>query len=185
MRESGNVKHAVITLCLLSMFGWSEAQSVKGLLEKGDRFFLKKDYQNALKTYQEILAVETGDPLVYFKAGVSSLNQENYSQAVAYLEKAYELKPDVDEDIAYHMGMAYQKDHQFKKAGEQFETLSKKEQTTPANRLEKDQGMLCGGLVDENKCAGGCEHSGRRYKHSVFRLCSSHQSGWKNACLHI
>ena len=126
MRESGNVKHAVITLCLLSMFGWSEAQSVKGLLEKGDRFFLKKDYQNALKTYQEILAVETGDPLVYFKAGVSSLNQENYSQAVAYLEKAYELKPDVDEDIAYHMGMAYQKDHQFKKAGEQFETLSKK-----------------------------------------------------------
>lgn len=144
MRQSGNVKHAVITLCLLSMFGLSEAQSVKGLLEKGDRFFLKKDYQNALKTYQEILAVESGDPLVNFKAGVSSLNEGNYSQAVAYLEKAYELKPEVDEDIAYHMGMAYQKDHQFKKAREQFETLSKKNKRLLPIALKKIQECYVG-----------------------------------------
>src|SRR5688500_9627743 len=139
MRSSGNVKQAVITLCLLSIFGLAEAQSVKGLLEKGDRFFLKKDYGNALKTYQEILAVDAGDPLVHFKAGVSSLNEENYSQAVAYLEKAYELKPDVDEDIAYHMGMAYQKDHQFKKAREQFEALSKQNKRLLPIALKKIQ----------------------------------------------
>lgn len=113
----------IITAVLLLNFTLSHSQSARDHQEEADRYFLKKDYKKALKSYQEALAGESDNALAYFRAGISSLKEEDFSQAVGYLEKAYQLKADVDEALPYHLGMAYQKNHQFGKAREQFETL--------------------------------------------------------------
>lgn len=124
--QSFKVQQAVIAVYIILFPFLSEAQSLEDHLQKADRFYLKKDYENALKSYEEVLALDANDPLTNFKAGVSALNEENFSQAVVYLERAYELKTDVDSDINYHLGNAYQKDHQYAKARQHFETLKGK-----------------------------------------------------------
>ena len=105
---------------------YANAQSLKDHLQKGDRYYQRKDYENALKNYLEALALDNNDALANFKAGVSFLNKETYSEAVAYLERAYQLKPDVDPRINYHLAMAYQEDHQYAKAREHFEAFKVK-----------------------------------------------------------
>lgn len=123
MSDSGTPRKIALSLFLFFICYFTQAQSLKDHLQKGDRYFLRKDYENALKSYQDALAADANDPYINYKAGISSLNQENFSQAVEYLVKAYALKPDVDDDISYHLGVAFQKDHQYAKARQQFETL--------------------------------------------------------------
>ena len=101
----------------------AHAQSLKDHLQKGDRYFQRKDYENALKNYLEALSLEKDHAQANFKAGISFLNEETYSQAVAYLEKAYQLQPDVDPNIDYHLAMAYQENHQFANARKHFEAF--------------------------------------------------------------
>jgi outer membrane protein OmpA-like peptidoglycan-associated protein/tetratricopeptide (TPR) repeat protein len=126
MPPSNKVKQTFVLSFLLLSFSFAKAQSFKDHVQKADRYYLKKDFANALKGYEAALSLDATDPLVNFKAGIASLEEERYSQAVAFLERAYELKPDVDEGINYHLAMSYQKDHQFDKARQQFEILKKK-----------------------------------------------------------
>ncbi|MEX2234719.1 MAG: tetratricopeptide repeat protein, partial [Cyclobacteriaceae bacterium] len=123
MPERGKVKQAFISGCLACVVFFADAQSLKDHLAKGDRFYQRKDYENALKSYEEALALDANDPLTNFKAGIAYLNEGNFSQAVARLEKAHQLKADVDPDIDYHLGIAYQEDHQYAKARGHFETF--------------------------------------------------------------
>jgi outer membrane protein OmpA-like peptidoglycan-associated protein/tetratricopeptide (TPR) repeat protein len=95
-------------------------------VEKGDRLYAKKDYENALKVYLDIAGGNSDDPVLNFKIGVSYLYTEKKSLAVPYLEKAYRIKPEVDEDIDYHLGMAYQNDHQYAKARDHFIEFKRK-----------------------------------------------------------
>jgi outer membrane protein OmpA-like peptidoglycan-associated protein/Tol biopolymer transport system component len=104
----------------------AEAQSLKEHLQKGDRFYQRKDYENALKNYLEALALDKDHAQANFKTGISYLNEEAYSQAVIHLEKAYELKPELDARIDYHLAMAYQEDHKFDKARKHFEAFKAK-----------------------------------------------------------
>lgn len=136
MCDSGMLRKIALSLFFLIICYLTHAQSSREHLQKGDRYFLRKDYENALESYQDALAEDVNDPYTNYKAGISSLNQEKFSQAVAYLEKAYTLKPDVDDDISYHLGVALQKDHQYAKARQQFETLrGKNKRLSPlANR---------------------------------------------------
>lgn len=123
MRRSTHVIPA--TILLLITFFCAHGQSLKDHLQKGDRFYQRKDFENALVHYLEALALEPNDPQTNYRTGMSYLNNDEYSQAVGYLEKAYQLKPDVDLDIDYYLGMAYQRDHQFSKARTHFETVRK------------------------------------------------------------
>src|SRR5436190_2232279 len=102
------------------------AQDLKSVLGKGDKFYNKKDYENALKTYLEAIKIDPNDAETNFKVGVSYLFTEKKSRAVPYLEKAYQIKPEVDLDIDYHLGMAYQNDHQYAKAKERFIEFKRK-----------------------------------------------------------
>lgn len=99
---------------------FSYAQTLKDHLAKGDRFYQKKDYENALKSYLEALQFDANDAETNFKIGISYLHGEKKTKAVAYLEKAYNTKPEVDPDIDYHLGMAYQNDHQYAKASKHY-----------------------------------------------------------------
>jgi outer membrane protein OmpA-like peptidoglycan-associated protein len=102
------------------------AQNLKPLLDKGDRLLNKNDYENALATFLEALKMAPDDPDVNFRVGVSYLHSEKKSMAVPYLEKAFTTKPSVDLDIDYHLGLAYQNDHQYSKAIERFQEYKKK-----------------------------------------------------------
>lgn len=95
-------------------------------IAKGDRLYAKKDYENALKAYLDAVSGNADDPMLNFKIGVSYLYTEKKSLAVPYLEKAYHTKPEVDEDIDYHLGMAYQNDHQYAKARDHFIEFKRK-----------------------------------------------------------
>src|SRR5690349_9572364 len=81
------------------------SQSLKDYLDKGDKFLARKDYDNALKTYLEAIKLAPDDAGTNFRVGVSYLHGEKKAKAVAYLEKAYNTQPEVDEDIDYHLGM--------------------------------------------------------------------------------
>ena len=113
------------TILLVTTFFDAKAQAAKNHLQKADRFFERKDYDNALIHYLQALAEDPDDPRTNYRAGISLLNQDEYSQSVGYLEKAYELKPTVDADIDYYLGIAYQRDHQFSKALTHFDAVRK------------------------------------------------------------
>lgn len=102
------------------------SQNLKDLLDKGDRLFGKKDYEGALKIYLEAIQIDPEDASTNFRVGVSYLHGEKKNKAIQYLEKAYSLKPEVDEDIDYHLGMAYQNGHQYAKAIDHFDAFKLK-----------------------------------------------------------
>jgi len=109
-----------VLFCLvlsLSCFGQD-----KVVIDKGDKLLARKDYENALQTYLS-LGRETPDPELNFKIGLCYLYTEVKSRAVPYLEKAFNTKPSVDLDIDYHLGMAYQSDHQYARAKRHYEAF--------------------------------------------------------------
>ncbi|WP_333820940.1 OmpA family protein [Ohtaekwangia sp.] len=97
----------------------------QNLIEKGDRFFAKKDYENALKSYLEANPGDD-DANTNFKIGMCYLYTELKSKSLPYLEKAVHAKPNVDEDIDYYLGMAYQNNHQYAKARDHYEAFRSK-----------------------------------------------------------
>jgi outer membrane protein OmpA-like peptidoglycan-associated protein/TPR repeat protein len=102
------------------------AQTLKEVLVKGDRFFGKKDYQNALSNYLQAHELVPEDPETNFKVGVCYLHGEKKSKSLSYLKKAYDLNPNIDLDIEYHLGMAYQYDHQYAQAKEHYQEYKRK-----------------------------------------------------------
>jgi outer membrane protein OmpA-like peptidoglycan-associated protein len=66
------------------------------------------------------------DPEANFKLGMTYLYTERKAQALPYLEKAYKIKPDVDEDFDYHIGLAYQYAHKYGQAKQHFQEFQRK-----------------------------------------------------------
>lgn len=115
---------AILFIFLLTGTGYS--QNPKDFLDKGDRFFAKKDYQNALEQYMMAYDKDPESPDANFRVGLTYLYQPEKSKALNFLEKAYSAKPEVDADIDYHIGLAYQHTHQYRRAIEHFETFKRK-----------------------------------------------------------
>ncbi len=126
MGEPFPEKKTFLAGCLALLFFCSYGQTLKEHLAKGDRYFAKKDYENALKSYLQALAIDGNDAVLNYKTGVSYLNRENNAQAAAYLEKALDLDPEVDPYIHYHLAMAYQGDYKFTNASEHFSIFKKR-----------------------------------------------------------
>jgi outer membrane protein OmpA-like peptidoglycan-associated protein/tetratricopeptide (TPR) repeat protein len=112
----------LILAILLANHGFAQ----KDQIDRGDKYYAKKDYENALMAYLGVFNANADDPTLNFKIGVSYLYTEKKSLAVPYLEKAFRIKPEVDADIDYHLGMAYQNDHQYAKARDHFIEFKKK-----------------------------------------------------------
>jgi hypothetical protein len=119
-------KHCCLTWFVVMLCICADAQTLKEYLAKGDRFYNKKDYENALKSYLDAVNVDPNDAETNFKVGVCYLYTEKKSRAVPYLENAYKTHPEVDADIDYHLGLAYQNDHQYAKAKEHYEEFKRK-----------------------------------------------------------
>jgi outer membrane protein OmpA-like peptidoglycan-associated protein/TPR repeat protein len=102
------------------------AQNLKALLDKGDKSFGRKDFETALSIYQEAYKLDPNDAGVNFRVGVCYLHGEMKAKALPYLEKAHQTNPAVDEDMEYHLGMAYQNAHQYAKAKEFYVAFKRK-----------------------------------------------------------
>jgi outer membrane protein OmpA-like peptidoglycan-associated protein/tetratricopeptide (TPR) repeat protein len=120
------ISSKTLTATIFAALCVSTSFAQKDLIDKGDRLYAKKDYENALKMYLDAVSSAADDPTLNFKIGVSYLYTEKKSLAVPYLEKAYKIKPEVDIDIDYHLGMAYQNDHQYAKARDHFVEFRRK-----------------------------------------------------------
>jgi outer membrane protein OmpA-like peptidoglycan-associated protein/tetratricopeptide (TPR) repeat protein len=108
----------------LTFFCASISLSAWAQVDKGDRLLAKKDYENAVKAYLTSGATDNVD--VSFKLGLCYLYTETKAKSLPYLEKAFREKPNVDEDIEYYLGMAYQNNHQYGKAKEHYENFRSK-----------------------------------------------------------
>ncbi len=122
----------------LSGFG----QSAKDLIDKGDRLYAKKDYQNALAQYLPACETKGDDALLNLKVGLCYLYSDTKWKASIYLDKAYRLDPKVDLDIDYFLGMAYQNSNQFSKAIVHFENFKKNNKKLSAVANEKIQACI-------------------------------------------
>lgn len=117
--------------------GWvpAHAQTLKDHLQKGNRYFERKDYENALKHLTEALALNPDDPMTNYKAGVSGLDQHQYPESLGYLVKAFQMRPDINPDIDYYLGIAYQGNLQYAEAQKHFEShLAKNKGMAPILR---------------------------------------------------
>ena len=106
--------------------GLCHAQPSRDVIEKADKFFFKKNYPEAAKLYEEIYRSFPDDPEVNFKLGLTYLDLNQKIKSLPLLEKAYRLKPEVDADIDYHLGMAFCGNHQFGKAIQHFEEFGRR-----------------------------------------------------------
>jgi outer membrane protein OmpA-like peptidoglycan-associated protein/Tol biopolymer transport system component len=119
-------KRKCIFIFLLCVSTLTQAQSSKNLVDQGDVFYEKKDYKKALELYLQALDVNPDDAAVNLKIGLSYLYSETKSKAAKYISKAYRLNPKINEDIDYHLGVAFQNTNEFLKAIEHFEQFKKK-----------------------------------------------------------
>ena len=124
----------------ITLSGFS--QSAKDLIDKGDRFYSKKDYKSALELYLVACDTKGDDALLNLKVGMCYLYSETKWKAAIYLEKAYRIDPKVDLDIDYYIGMAYQNSHQFSKAIDHFELFKKNNKKLSAIANEKIQACI-------------------------------------------
>jgi outer membrane protein OmpA-like peptidoglycan-associated protein len=111
----------LFVICLLALFNTNtNGQALKDHLAKADKAFQKKDFENALPSLLEALALDPDNAETNYKTGVAYYQLNNKKRAVEHLEKAYNIKPDVFPDIDYHLGMAYQYNHLYAQASKHF-----------------------------------------------------------------
>jgi outer membrane protein OmpA-like peptidoglycan-associated protein/tetratricopeptide (TPR) repeat protein len=119
-------RHFLITLTLVLIFSAGFTQSAKDLVQQGDMHYGKKDYKKALGFYLDALNLNPDDANVNLKVGMSYLYSETKSKAAGYIDKAFRLNPSINEDINYHLGVAFQNTNEFRKAIDQFEQFKKR-----------------------------------------------------------
>lgn len=101
------------------------AQPTTGLVAEADKLYGKKQYQKAIDLYLEALNANPDDASLNLKAGLSYLYSETKSKAAKYISKAYRLNPKINDEIDYHLGIAFQNTNEFMKAIEHFEQFKK------------------------------------------------------------
>lgn len=119
-------KYVYSLLFLFSFTLTINAQSIKDLITQGNRAYDKRDYKGALELYLQALEGNPDDADLNLKTGLSYLYSETKSKAARYISKAYRLNPNINDQIDYHLGIAFQNNNEFLKAIEHFEEFKKK-----------------------------------------------------------
>ena len=95
------------------------------MVAAGDKFYSKKNYNGAIKSYGEALAINPDEAALNFKLGLAYLYSDTKSKAAAFIDKAYRLNPAVNSKIDYYLGIAFQNTNEIKKAIQHFEYFKK------------------------------------------------------------
>lgn len=114
MKKTG----VVFLLLFFTLTGYS--QSVKEFLKKGEQQYAAKEFENALKTYKQGLALHPNSAQLNFQTGLTYLSLPNKKESLRYLQTAFTINPSVDDNIYYYLGMSYQNNRQYEKAQEFF-----------------------------------------------------------------
>jgi outer membrane protein OmpA-like peptidoglycan-associated protein/tetratricopeptide (TPR) repeat protein len=101
------------------------AQPVTGLVAQADKLYDKKQYQKAVELYLQALEANPDDASLNLQTGLSYLYSESKSKAAKYISKAHRLNPRINDEINYHLGIAFQNTNEFLKAIDHFEQFKK------------------------------------------------------------
>ena len=102
------------------------AQDFKSLYNDGEKAYAKKDYDNAIMLFSQARDLDSENAKVNYRLGMSYLYGATKSKSLPYLEKAYQLDPNVDSEINYHLGTAYQINQKYLQAKDHFEYFKQK-----------------------------------------------------------
>ncbi len=103
-----------------------QAQSAKKLFKEAEGYFYEKMYGQALDFYLQGLKLDSENPKANFNTGICYLETAYKEKSLPYLKKAQRLKPDIHEQLLVFLGEAYQYNHQFAEAIQQYEEFLKK-----------------------------------------------------------
>src|SRR5687767_3052901 len=111
-REGGSMQQVnkvrmliVISLAVVASASCSrspEAQKTRHL-ERGEKFFARKDYKDAIIEYRNVLRIEPANAMAIRRLGLAHYQTGQFRDAFPYLSKATELEPQ-DEDIRLKLG---------------------------------------------------------------------------------
>ncbi len=124
------------------------SQSLKSLLDLGDKAFGRGAFDEAITNYQAAQKLSPEDPKIQFKLGVTFLSSNRKYEALTFLQKAYKSNHDINPEIDFYLGHACQERFQFKEALEHFRNFKKKHKRLSAiadDRIE--QCLLADSLI--------------------------------------
>ena len=81
------------------------ADTVMTKYDRGNRFYQQQDYENAIKSYEDVLKADRISPDIYFNLGNSYFKTGNVAQSILNYERAHKLAPN-DEDIDFNLKLA-------------------------------------------------------------------------------
>jgi len=123
-------------ICVISVICgsyYSFAQTAEEFIAQGDEFLgqLIPNYRAALGKYVFAIRQNEGNAALNFKIGVCYLSAIDKTKSIPYLEKAFELEPNISPEIRFLLGRAYQFNYEFVKAKKSYikykGTLTEKE----------------------------------------------------------
>ena len=105
-------------------------------LKKGDSYYygIERGYNEAILYYLQAYEFNPNNALLNYKIANCYLNSLEKYNAIKYAEKAYELDPNVERDLDYVLGMAYQQKLKFDDAITAFNRFLNK--TTNSDTLK-------------------------------------------------
>ena len=116
----------LIWFALSTLTGFGQHVHIRALVEKGDRAVAKGNFDEAVRYYKAAEKLNPEDAKVQFNLGVSLLNTNWKYEALPHLQKAYQLKKNISEEIDFYLGSAYQECYQFTQALAHFRLFKKK-----------------------------------------------------------
>ena len=113
------IRDAFILLALLLLTIAAPAQSYKKLVKAGEKYYEEGYYQEAINTFLEAQEIAPDDLDLTLKIGLAYLKGSFKDRALPYLQKVH-ASGETNAGMKYHLGLAYQYNHQFEKALEFF-----------------------------------------------------------------
>lgn len=103
--KSSNI--LLLLLCIL-FSGNGIAQEYTATYDSANADYLKKEYENAIELYENIVSANQQAPELYFNLGNAYYQTGDFAHAILNYERAKKLAPD-DEEIAMNLKFANQK----------------------------------------------------------------------------
>jgi outer membrane protein OmpA-like peptidoglycan-associated protein/tetratricopeptide (TPR) repeat protein len=86
---------------------------VKKLSRQGKMYLRKENYHQAIEFYERVLALDSNHVRALLYAGICKMHLHDNAKSLSYLQKAYELAPEINPFIHFLLGRAYHINMQF------------------------------------------------------------------------
>lgn len=109
-------------------------------IERGDEFYTGPSYLlfKAADYYLLANAFNPNNSELNFRIGISFLNSPNKFKALPYLQKAYDIKPNIDPLITYRLAEAFHYNHDFDNAIKYYNLSRAALQVLPPEQVTSD-----------------------------------------------